>query len=61
MARLFSSRIDGLLSCMGYGSRNQMARMAKAGRITMDGAAITDVTKRIAVRGGPVGRRALDI
>ena len=34
---------------MGYGSRTEMARMARAGGITLDGADLLDVTKRIAV------------
>lgn len=34
---------------MGYGSRTEMARMAKAGGITLDGADLSDVTKRIPV------------
>lgn len=42
-----TSRIDKLLSSMGYGSRAEMARMAKAGGITLDGADITDVSQRI--------------
>lgn len=49
MVRPLSSRIDRLLSSMGYGSRNQIAQMARAGRITMDGAAIADVSKHIPV------------
>jgi 16S rRNA pseudouridine516 synthase len=34
---------------MGYGSRTQMAQMAKAGAITLDGTKLRDVTKRIPV------------
>ena len=34
---------------MGYGSRTEMARMAKAGGITLDAAKVLDVTKRIPV------------
>jgi len=49
MARIPTSRVDKLLSSMGYGSRKEMARMAKAGGITLDGAALLDVTKRIPV------------
>jgi len=47
MAKAPTSRIDRLLSSMGYGSRAEMARMAKAGGITLDGADITDVSRRI--------------
>ena len=34
---------------MGYGSRNDMARMAKAGSITLDAADLLDVSKRIPI------------
>lgn len=49
MAKVPTSRVDRLLSSMGYGSRTEMARMAKAGGITLDGADLSDVTKRIPV------------
>lgn len=49
IAKIPTSRVDKLLSSMGYGSRNEMAKMAKAGGITLDGADLLDVTKRIAV------------
>ena len=44
-----TSRIDRLLGGLGYGSRNEMAGLGKAGGIVLDGAEITDVSKRIAV------------
>lgn len=44
-----TARVDRLLSSLGYGSRTEMARMAKAGGIVLDGADLTDVSKRIAV------------
>lgn len=47
MAKTPTSRVDRLLSSMGYGSRNEVARMAKAGGIIMDGIALSDVSKRI--------------
>jgi len=47
MTKTPNSRVDRLLSSMGYGSRNDMARMAKAGGITLDGADLTDVSQRI--------------
>lgn len=47
MAKIPTSRIDKLLSSMGYGSRSEMARLAKAGGITLDGTDLRDVTKRI--------------
>ena len=44
-----TSRIDRLLGGLGYGSRNEMARLGKAGGIVLDGVELTDVSKRIAV------------
>lgn len=49
MPKAATSRIDRLLSSMGYGSRSEMARMAKAGGITLDGADVVDVSRRIAI------------
>lgn len=49
MAKAPTSRIDKLLSSMGYGSRMEMARLAKAGGITLDGVDVTDASQRIAV------------
>lgn len=42
-------RVDRLLGGLGYGSRNEMARLGKVGAILLDGAELTDVSKRIAV------------
>lgn len=49
MAKKSTSRIDRLLSSMGYGSRREVALMAKAGYITLDAAAVHDVSERILV------------
>jgi 16S rRNA pseudouridine516 synthase len=49
MAKTLTSRVDKLLSSMGYGSRKEMARMAMAGGITLDAAPLLDVSKRIPV------------
>ncbi len=49
MAGIPTSRVDRLLSSMGYGSRTEIARLARAGGITLDGADLLDVTRRIAV------------
>lgn len=49
MAKPPSSRIDKLLSSMGYGSRSEMARMAKAGGIVLDGMELADASARIAI------------
>jgi len=44
-----TSRVDRLLSSMGYGSRNDMARLAAAGGVTLDGAPLRDVSGRNAL------------
>jgi 16S rRNA pseudouridine516 synthase len=49
MTKITTSRVDKLLSSMGYGSRKDMARIAKLGGIALDGADILDVTQRITV------------
>lgn len=49
MVKIPTTRVDKLLSSMGYGSCKDMARMAKAGGITLDGADLLDVTRRIPV------------
>ncbi len=49
MSKPPTSRIDKLLSSMGYGSRSEMAQLGKMGRITLDGVPVHDVTKRMAI------------
>lgn len=49
LAMTATSRIDKLLSSMGYGSRTDIARLARRGGITLDGIALPDATKRIPV------------
>lgn len=49
MAKGATSRVDRLLSALGYGSRREMARLAAAGGIVLDGVALRDVTGRIAL------------
>ncbi|MDG1281189.1 MAG: pseudouridine synthase [Pseudorhodobacter sp.] len=49
MAKQATSRVDKLLSSMGYGSRSEVARMAKAGGLVLDGVRLSDVTKRLPV------------
>jgi 16S rRNA pseudouridine516 synthase len=44
-----TSRIDKLLSNMGYGSRAEIGRLAQAGGIVLDGVDVADVSKRIPV------------
>jgi 16S rRNA pseudouridine516 synthase len=49
MAKVPTARVDKLLSSLGYGSRSEMARLAKAGGITLEGATLWDVSKRVPV------------
>jgi 16S rRNA pseudouridine516 synthase len=49
MAKALTSRVDKLLSSMGYGSRREVGQLAVAGGITLDAAKLTDVTQRIPV------------
>jgi len=49
MVKVPTARVDKLLSSMGYGSRKDIARIARAGGITLNSAALVDVTKRIPI------------
>lgn len=60
MAKTPTARVDKLLSSMGYGSRTEMARMAKAGGIMLDGVDLTDVTKRIPITPDLPSRMEID-
>lgn len=60
MAKTPTSRIDKLLSSMGYGSRSEMARLAKAGGITLDGTELADVSARIALATDLPARMRID-
>ncbi len=55
-----TSRVDRLLGSMGYGSRTEMARLAKAGGVVLDGVDLTDVSKRIAVTPDLPSRMQID-
>jgi 16S rRNA pseudouridine516 synthase len=44
-----SMRLDRLLGSMGYGSRRDIAALARLGAITLDGRDLTDASARIAV------------
>ena len=61
MAKIPTSRVDKLLSSMGYGSRKEMARMAMAGGITLDDVEISDVSQRIAVTADLPQRMEIDL
>ncbi len=60
MAKTPTSRLDKLLSSMGYGSRNEIARLAKVGGVTLDGEDLTDATKRIPVTPDLPSRMEID-
>jgi len=55
-----TARVDKLLGSMGYGSRSEIARLGKAGGIVLDGADLTDVSRRIAVTPDLVERMQID-
>ena len=55
-----TSRIDRLLGSMGYGSRTEMARLARVGGIVLDGADLTDVSRRIPVTADLPTRMQID-
>ena len=42
-------RLDRLLANLGYGSRRDVARLAAAGRVVLDGAPLTDAERRVAL------------
>ena len=60
MTKTPTARVDKLLGSMGYGSRTEMARMARAGGIVLDGTDLTDVSKRIAVTPDLPARMEID-
>lgn len=60
MSRTTTSRIDRLLGSMGYGSRAEIARLARAGGIELDGADVTDVSRRIPVTPDLPARMSVD-
>lgn len=55
-----TARVDRLLSSLGYGSRTEMARMARAGGIVLDGADLTDVSRRIGLTPDLPSRMEID-
>ncbi|MCL4067913.1 16S rRNA pseudouridine(516) synthase [Pseudomonas sp. GX19020] len=60
MPKAVTARIDKLLSSMGYGSRSEIGRLARAGRITLDGEKPVDVTSRITVDADLPARLSVD-
>jgi len=44
-----TARLDRLLGNLGYGSRREIQRLAAAGRVVLDGAPVTDASRRVPV------------
>lgn len=59
-AKVPTARLDKLLANLGYGSRREIAGLARAGRIRLDGAALDDAGRRIAVTPDLSARLTLD-
>ena len=59
-AKAPTARLDKLLANLGYGSRREIAGLARAGRIVLDGAALADAGARIAVKPDLPARLAVD-
>ncbi|MGU3539363.1 pseudouridine synthase [Methylobacterium sp. A54F] len=49
MSKGTSLRLDRLLANLGYGSRREVAALARNGRVVLDGAPLTDADRRIPV------------
>ncbi|MDK3075655.1 16S rRNA pseudouridine(516) synthase [Sedimentitalea sp. JM2-8] len=65
MSKVSSTRVDRLLSSMGYGTRKDIAHLARSGGIVFDQGEITDATVRIPVSADlpchlRIGGKALD-
>jgi len=60
LTKVPTSRVDKLLGSMGYGSRTEIARLGKVGGIVLDGADLTDVSKRIAITADLSSRMEID-
>ena len=55
-----TARLDKLLANLGYGSRREIAGLARAGAIVLDGAALDDAGQRIAVTPDLTARMTVD-
>ncbi|KQS57186.1 16S rRNA pseudouridine(516) synthase [Brevundimonas sp. Leaf363] len=55
-----TARLDKLLGSLGYGSRAQIAQLARLGAITLDGQDLTDASRRIAVTPDLPARMTVD-
>lgn len=54
------TRLDRLLSGLGYGSRQEVARLARAGAVVLDGQPLTDASTRIAASANLPDRMTID-
>ncbi|WP_375466060.1 pseudouridine synthase [uncultured Methylobacterium sp.] len=59
-AKAPTARLDKLLANLGYGSRREIAGLARAGAIVLDGAALVDAGRRIAVTPDLPARMTVD-
>lgn len=59
-AAIPTMRLDRLLANMGYGSRREIAQAAKAGLVILDGAAVKEADRRIAVTADLSARMTFD-
>ena len=53
-------RLDKLLANLGYGSRREIAAMARAGRVALDGTPLVEAEKRIALEPDLAARLRVD-
>ena len=60
MSKLPTSRIDRLLGSMGYGTRGDIARIARMGRVTLDGVKLRDATARVTITPDFTARMMVD-
>ncbi len=55
-----TARLDRLLANMGYGSRGDIEKLAKAGRITLDGGVLKKADQRLTLTSDLEGRLKID-
>ncbi|MBN8552099.1 MAG: 16S rRNA pseudouridine(516) synthase [Caulobacterales bacterium] len=58
--KTLTMRLDRLLGSMGYGSRRDIAQLARLGAITLDGRELSDASARIAVTPDLPARMSVD-
>ena len=55
MTKVLMARLDRLLANLGYGSRRDVQALVSTGKVTLDGVAIKDAGRKIAVTSRLVG------